>query len=91
MFAVDVVLFDQLLDVEQVGGNLESWGVVIGVLGLDLFGDLRDVVTTVTAINDSIELAHFYHVFGEGGGIVSYVLDFGTDFFLKVVSAALHL
>lgn len=58
---------------------------------MNLFGDLGDVVTTVTAINDSIELAHFYHVFGEGSGIVSYVLDVGIYFFLKVVSTALHL
>lgn len=88
LLAVDVVLFDKLLYVEEVGGDLESWGFVYSILGLDLLGDLGDIVTTVTAINDSVELIHFYHVFGEGCGIVSDVLDFRIDFFLKVESEA---
>ena len=82
LLAVDVVLFDQFFYVEEVGCDLESWGFVDSILGLDLLGDLGDIVTTVTAINDSIELVHFDHVFGEGCGIVSYVLDFWIDFFL---------
>lgn len=82
MLAVDVVLFDQLLYVEEVGGDLESCSFVDSILRLDLLCDLGNIVTTVTAIYDSIELVHFDHVFGEGCGIVSDVLDFWIDFFL---------
>jgi hypothetical protein len=67
VLAFEIVLLDEFLNVDEVGGYLANWLLETWVLHchLDLFGHIGNIFAPVAAVDHSIVLKHLNHVLGQ--------------------------